>query len=164
MQRETLGREHPDVASSALNLGLWLADAREYAEAESLFDEGIAIREAAFGTDHPRVAVGRIAKANLLLATDRVDAALDLAVQAKASLLTSLPEDHWLVAYALSAEGAALTRLEAYHEAESLLLASREPLEHAQISGVVEQHRLRLAELYTAWGKPGIADKYRASN
>jgi hypothetical protein len=68
------------------------------------------------------------------------------------------------VAYASSAEGAALAKLGSYPEAESLLLSSLEPLEMAPIAGALEQHRIRLAELYSDWGKPGMADQYRAKN
>jgi len=164
IRRRTLGANHPDVASSALNLGLWLTEAGEYSAAERLLDDGIEIREAVFGFDHPRVAVGRIAKANLLISTERYEEALSLAQSAKASLLSTLPEDHWLVAYAASAEGAALAELGSYPEAESLLLASLEPLKLAPIPGAVEQNRIRLAELYAGWGKPGEAARIRAAN
>ncbi len=73
MLQEMLGADHPGVATSALSLGLWLREAGAFAEAVALLelDEGISIRRAAFGDDRPRVAVGRIAKANLLTATDR---------------------------------------------------------------------------------------------
>ncbi len=114
------------------------------------------------GLDHPRVALGRIAKANLLITTDRNREALALAQLAKTNLLDILPEDHWMVAYASSAEGAALARQGSYPEAESLLLASVEPLELAPIPGAVEQHRIRLVELYDAWGKPERAAEHRA--
>jgi tetratricopeptide (TPR) repeat protein len=164
MRRRVLGAGHPDVASSALNLGLWLTDAGEYYVAGALLDEGISIRASAFGEDHPRVSVARVAKANLLIAMDRNSDALELARQARSSLLESLPEDHWLVAYASSAEGAALTQLGSYGEAEPLLLSSLEPLDLAPIPGVVQKHRIRLANLYTGWGKPGEAERFLSGN
>jgi hypothetical protein len=126
-----------------------------------LLDEGISIRIDAFGNDHPRVAVGRVAKANLLIATGRYEDALELAKLAKTSLLEALPEEHWLVAYASSAEGGALTRLGSYPEAEQLLLSSLKALEPAPITGVVEQHRARLVELYVKWDRNNEAEKYR---
>lgn len=164
MRREILGPEHPDVATSALNLGLWLTISGDFVEAEELLADGIAIREAAFGDDHPRVAVGQIAKANLLIATGRVEDALALARRAKIIALDNVPEDHWLVAYASSAEGAALVELESYEEAESFLVAGLEPLQQAPIPGVVERHHIRLVKLYEAWGKPTEAEKYGDTN
>ena len=101
------------------------------------------------------------AEANLLIATERIEEGLALTQLAKSDLLEILAEDHWLIAYASSAEGAALAQLGSYPEAESLLLASLKPLEPAPISGVLEQHRIRLAELYEGWGKPVEAQKYR---
>jgi tetratricopeptide (TPR) repeat protein len=161
LQREIFDPDHPDIARSALNLGMWLTISGEYSESESLLAEGIEIRRAVFGDDHPRVAVGRVAMADLFVATDRFKEALELTRIAKASMLESLPEDHWLVAYALSAEGAALAALGAYDEAEPLLLASFGPLEFAPIPGALARHRLRLGDLYIGWGKPGEAAQYQ---
>jgi tetratricopeptide (TPR) repeat protein len=161
LQREIFDPDHPDVARSALNLGMWLTTSGEYSESESLLAEGIEIRRAVFGDDHPRVAVGRVAMADLFVTTDRFNEALELTRIAKASMLESLPEDHWLVAYALSAEGAALAALGAYDEAEPLLLASFGPLEFAPIPGALARHRLRLGDLYIDWGKPGEAAQYQ---
>jgi tetratricopeptide (TPR) repeat protein len=161
MRRVVLGADHPDVASSALNLALWLIDAGVYTEAEDLLDEGIAIRSAAYGDEHPRVSVGRIAKANLLLATERHAEAFELASRARSSLLDVLPADHWLVAYASSAVGAALTETSSFAEAESMLLPGLEVLKQAPIAGAVEQHQARLASLYVKWGRPEEAEMYQ---
>jgi len=164
MRRDMLGPEHPDVASSALNLGLWLTGVGAYEEAIALIDEATSIRLVAFGVGHPRVAVAYVVKANFLIATDRDSDALVLAQQARSSLLKSLPEDHWLVAYASSAAGAALSNLGSYSEAETLLLSSLEALEPAPIPGAVKQHRERLADLYSGWGKPREASTYGIKN
>jgi tetratricopeptide (TPR) repeat protein len=162
--REAQGNEHPQVATGAITLGVWLGEAGDFSEAEALLDEGILIRRSAFGDNHPRVAIALIAKANLLLASGRVDEALQLAQQAQSSLLENLPEDHWSVAYAGSAVGAALVEQEQYERAESILLSSVEPLKLAPISGAKEKHRIRLAALYDGWGKPEEAAKFKASN
>ena len=161
LRRRVLGDEHPAVGSSAVNLGMWLVAAGEYAEAEEILDEGIYIRIQAFGQEHPRVSLAYVVKANLLLATGRADEALALSRLARRNLLESLPEDNWMVAYASSAEGAALAEQRSYQEAEELLLSSLEPLELAPIPGVVEQHRSRLATLYTSWNKPETAAQFR---
>jgi tetratricopeptide (TPR) repeat protein len=164
MRRDVLGARHLDVSSSAVVLAIWLTETGAYREAEALIDEGISIREATLDDDHPRLALARVVKANLLIATERQHDGLALAHQVRSSLLQTFPEDHWLVAYASSAEGAALVHLGSYMEAEPLLLASLEPLELAMIPGAAKQHRFRLADLYAGWGKPDQAAKYRPVN
>jgi tetratricopeptide (TPR) repeat protein len=161
MYRDALGSEHPTVAGSATSLGYWLIQQGEYAEAETLLDEAIAIRRAALGDSHPDLASSLTYKSYLLLATERFDDARTIASQAREMLLDSLPADHWRVAAAATVEGAALTRLGDYEAAERLLLASVEPLTQAPIPGLAEQNRERLATLYSAWGKPEQASKYR---
>ena len=64
----------------------------------------------------------------------------------------------------MNAEGAALLKLGDYSGAESLLLESQKWLPKAQLPGLAERGRDRLAALYTAWGKPAEAQKYRVNN
>ena len=102
--------------------------------------------------------------ADLLIASERFDEALSLAVDAKAICTNALSADHWRTANAASAEGAALAGLRQYESAEALLLQSRERLlgdEGALPVDVVKTTR-RLADLYSAWGKPAEASRYRA--
>ena len=79
-------------------------------------------------------------------------------------LLKSVPPDNWQVAAAMNTEGAALEKLGKYADAERLLLASRGGLEKAPIPDLPAKGRERLLELYTAWGKPAEAQKYRVNN
>jgi tetratricopeptide (TPR) repeat protein len=160
MYREVLGTEHPRVASNATGLGYWLIQEGEYGEAEQLLDEAVAIRRKALGDSHPQLASSLTAKANLLLATERFSEARDVAKQARGILADNLPEDHWRIAAAATVEGAALTRLGAYADAEPLLLGSIKPLSQAPIPGIAEQNQQRLADMYTAWKRPAEALKY----
>jgi tetratricopeptide (TPR) repeat protein len=160
LRREVLEPGHPDIAGSALNLSQWLIETNRFEEAAPLIDEAIEIRANAFGEEHPRASVARLVKANYLLATNQGDAALELSEGTRASLLGILPEEHWLVAYASSAYGAALAMSDNFMEAESVLLASLEPLQSAPIPGAVELHKNRLASLYRDWGKPEQAEAY----
>jgi tetratricopeptide (TPR) repeat protein len=162
MRREVLGSAHPDVASSALTLASWLTVEQEYEEAESLLAESDRIRRDVYGDEHPLMANTLVVKANLMLARERFDDALVLAESARDTLLMSLPNDHWRVAAAESAAGAALAGLGSYADAEPLLLRSLEPLEQAPIPGVVEQDKERLANLYIAWGKPEKAKEFQS--
>jgi tetratricopeptide (TPR) repeat protein len=160
MSREVLGTDHPDVASSALTLASWLTEEQKYEEAELLLAEGDRIRRGVYGNEHPLVANTLVVKANLVLAQERFDDALALAEAARATLMMSLPNDHWSVAAAESAAGAALAGLGSYADAEPLLLRSLGPLEHAPVPGIAEKNNERLANLYTAWGKPEKAKQY----
>ena len=161
MNRRELGAGHPNVADVAVNLAYWLIDAGEYAEAEQLLDESLRIRTKVLGKDHPQVASTLTVKATLLLATRRFEEARQAAAEAGRILALSLPEDHWQVAMAMNAQGAALTGLGDYRDAEPLLLASLPRLSGSPIPDLAQVGRMRLHQLYASWGKPGLAIKYQ---
>jgi tetratricopeptide (TPR) repeat protein len=161
MSRLELGAEHPDVAGGATNLANWLIAAGEYEEASQLLDEALAIRRKVLGSEHPQVASTLSVQANLLVARGSHPEALQAATEALVILALRLPDDHWQVAMAKNAQGAALTGLGQYPEAEKLLLASQPALAGSPIPDLPERGRARLADLYTAWGKPKEAAKYR---
>src|ERR1039458_5810471 len=50
------GPDHPDVAETLGNLSIVYADLGRYADAEALAKRALAIREKAFGAEHPIVA------------------------------------------------------------------------------------------------------------
>jgi len=62
---------------------------------------------------------------------------------------------------AKNVQGAALVGLRDYKDAEPLLLESLDGLSGASLPGVASQSRARLADLYTAMGKPLEASRYR---
>jgi tetratricopeptide (TPR) repeat protein len=164
MNRRELPADHPTIAAGAAALAYWLIDERKYAEAERLVEESLAIRRKAIGENSPQVAGALTVKSNLLLAQRRYEEARQLAEQARHILEETLPEDHWQVAMAMNAEGAALAGLRKYEKAESLLLASLPRLDGSPLPGLEKTGRVRLARLYTAWGKPDKAGQYQASN
>jgi len=150
--RRAYGNDHPDVGRIATNLGFWLIQQHEYDEAEALLDEALAIRRAAFGDMHPQVASTLSIKANLLLEIEDFEDARDTAHQARMILTDDLSEDHWRVAMAESAEGAALTGMGEYAQAETLLLHSDEVLRQAGAQQLlVDQNQARIDQLYALW-------------
>jgi tetratricopeptide (TPR) repeat protein len=153
LARTALGEEHPDVGAIATNLGFWLTQEGAYDEALVLLDRALEIRKKAFGAEHPQVASTLSIKANLLLATEDYAAARDAAREARIILTANLSADHWRVATAASAEGAALTELGAYAEAEPLLVQSTEVLKQggAAMELLLEQSTERLEHLYSVW-------------
>ena len=161
MSRRKMGPEDLDVAGGASNLAYWLTSAGEYGEAAGLVDEAIAIRRKGLGGDHPQLASSLTVKANLLVARGQFQEALDVTGEALKILAPVLPDDHWLIAMARNVQGAALTGLHRYPEAEKLLLGSLPALSGSPIADLPDRGRARLADLYTAWGKPEEAAKYR---
>ena len=160
MNRHELGPRHTDVAGGGTSLADWLTTAGEYDEAAGLLEEALSIRRAALGDDHPQVASTLVVQATLLVARNRYADALEVAGQALRILEPRLPADHWLIAMAQNVQGAALVGLGRYPEAEKRLLASLPGLAGSPISSLPARGRARLAELYTAWGKPEKAARY----
>jgi tetratricopeptide (TPR) repeat protein len=54
---QSLGPEHPNIASAVNNLGLVLQDLGDLAGARAAFERALAMAEAAYGQDHPAVAI-----------------------------------------------------------------------------------------------------------
>lgn len=69
LQRERLGPEHPEVASTLNNLGVVLTHLDQPAEAVARYEESLALHEALEGPNHPNVALAAnnlaVALANL---------------------------------------------------------------------------------------------------
>jgi tetratricopeptide (TPR) repeat protein len=158
--------DHPDVAYGSQNLAGWLVEAGDYATAEPLLHEALEMNLRLFEPEHPDIAITRTGMAVLLLRTERPDEALPMAQLAFDSLTNSLGPDHWRTGWALAAQGASLMRLVRYAEAEPMLLESYKTLQNN--SGARPAHletaRQYLAELYTAWDRPGDAARYAASS
>jgi tetratricopeptide (TPR) repeat protein len=161
MFRRELGDEHPDVARNAALLAYWLIEAGSFDEAGQLVDEALAIRRKVMGDESADVAATYTLRANLLLAERRFDEAMKVAVDARRVLALSLPDDHWRVAMAKNTQGAALTGLGRYKEAEPLLVGSLDHLYGSPVPDLPARGRKRLVELYTAWGRPEEAVKYK---
>ena len=120
------------------------------------------MNEALFDPDHPYIAISQTGLAILLLRTDRASAALEMAQAAHESLAEAYAPDHWRTVWALSTQGASLTKLTRYEEAEPLLKESYEELRgNIGARAVhVETTRQYLMDLYTAWGRPEDAARY----
>jgi eukaryotic-like serine/threonine-protein kinase len=127
-------------------------------------EESLEIRRKMPGEDSPQYAGTLTVEANLLLAQRRYAEARKVAAQARSILAATLPADHWQLAMAMNAEGAALLGLGNYDKAESLLLESLPRLEGSPLPGLANTGRARLARLYTEWGKPEKAGQYQAAN
>ena len=128
MQRESLAvyrqlfpGDHPDVARVADQLGYFLMQAGEYTEAEREVREALAMRRRLLGDAHPDVASSLTSLAMIQVATGKYADALASSQEAVKIYTAALSATHWKTAIAASTEGAALTGLHRYSEAENVL-------------------------------------------
>src|SRR5207342_467912 len=115
-RRDLLGNDHPDVASGAANLALWLIDEKQYDEADKLVNESLVTRRKQFGPDNPTVASTLTVRANLYLARRNYLAAAGDATESERIIADTLGASHWQMAMARNVHGAALTGLGKYAE------------------------------------------------
>jgi tetratricopeptide (TPR) repeat protein len=119
--RHAYPKDHPETARVLNTIGSWLTMAGEYPEADRYLEEGLAMRRRLFDEQHPDVGSSLIALAILRVAQGKNVEALQLAQNAKGIYTAALSADHWRTALAECAEGAALTGLGRYPEAEARL-------------------------------------------
>ncbi len=162
--RRVLGDSHPSVARGMNNLALWLMEIGNYQSAEPLLRQSLALKQDLLGIEHPDYAGTMTLLANLLVATHRYEEARDLAAQARVICVEALSENHWRTMIAVSAEGAALSGLGQYREAEKLLLKSHAVLstDEAALPVFATETTRQLARLYQSWGKSEEAAQYMA--
>jgi tetratricopeptide (TPR) repeat protein len=122
--RKSLPADHPLTAFALNVIGFWQTLAGDLTEANRSLDAALAMRRRLFGDGTPDVASSLAALAVLRDAEGRYPEALDLARQSKAIYTQALSADHWRTAFAESAEGAALTGLHRYAEADTVLVHS----------------------------------------
>ena len=116
--RKAYPADNPEIARTLNVIGSWLTMAGNYAEADQYLNEGLAMRRRLFDAHQPDVASSLIALAILENAEGKYPEALGMAQSAKGIYSAALSADHWRTALAESAEGAALTGLGRYPEAE----------------------------------------------
>jgi tetratricopeptide (TPR) repeat protein len=119
--RKAYAADNPEIARVLNGIGSWLTMAGSYEEADKYLTEGLAMRRRLFDDKQPDVASSLIALAILRIAEAQYSEALEMAQSAKGIYTAALSADHWRTALAESAEGAALSGLGQYPEAEMRL-------------------------------------------
>jgi tetratricopeptide (TPR) repeat protein len=119
--RKAYPPDHPETARVLNGIGTWLTMGGEDTEASVYLEEGLAMRRRLLDAQHPDVASSLIALAILRVNQKNYTEALDFARNAKTIYTAALSADHWRTALAECAEGAALTGLGRYPEAEKPL-------------------------------------------
>jgi tetratricopeptide (TPR) repeat protein len=126
--RKAYPPDHPSIAFALNVMGFWQTMAGNFGEADRFLAEGLSMRRRLFGDGQPDVASSLMMLAILRDAEGQFPEALELAQTAKGIYTKALSADHWRTAIAESAEGAALTGLGRYPEADSALTHSYEIL------------------------------------
>ena len=121
MYQKLFPGDHPEVARIMNRVGFWLTLAGDYAAAEHDLRTALAMRQRLVGSSHPDVAASLAHLAILQVATGSFTEAERTGREAKEIYASALSPIHWTTAVAASAEGAALTGLGDYVQAEKLL-------------------------------------------
>jgi tetratricopeptide (TPR) repeat protein len=131
IQRESLAifrkvypHDHPTVAFVLNQIGFWLTMSGDYGEADRDIHEALAMRRRLLGERHPSIASSQVVLATLQVAQHHYPEALESAGSSIDIYTAALSATHWRTAAAMSAQGAALTGLGRYAEAEPLLTRS----------------------------------------
>jgi tetratricopeptide (TPR) repeat protein len=119
--RKAYPPDNPEIARVLNIIGSWLTMAGDYDEADQYLREGLAMRQRLFDERQPDIASSQIALAILQIGEGKYPEALAMAQGAKGIYTAALSADHWRTALAESTEGAALTGLGRYPEAETRL-------------------------------------------
>jgi serine/threonine protein kinase len=174
IHRRALGDGHPLVAVTLNSLARVVREQGRDDEAARALEAALEIARPALGADHQLIAIYTLNLASLQLARGEAEAAeplirdalriRHLAPQAVPNRRRIRPEDDWSIGAAKSLLGTALIALKRYEEAEAALLEARRDVEAAVPPSPRDVHdtTTRLIGLYTAWGKPAEAERYRA--
>ena len=119
--RKAYPPDHPEIAIVLNVMGFGLTMSADYGPADRYLQEGLAMRRRLFKDKTPEVASSLMMLAVLRVAENKYPEALELSQEAKDIFTASLSADHWRTAIAESIEGAALTGLGRYSEAETRL-------------------------------------------
>ena len=116
--RKAYPADHPEIAIVLNVMGFGLTMARDYGQANRYLQEGLAMRRRLFNDKSPEIASSLMMLAVLRVAEGKYPEALELAQSARGIFTAALSAEHWRTAIAESIEGAALTGLGRYDEAE----------------------------------------------
>ncbi len=166
IRQQTNDADAPSLAYAFNGLGALNHDMGNLDVATTQYARATEIFERALGPNHVNTAVTRTGLAAVLADRGEFERAHALAVAAETVLSDRLAPDHWRTAVARSVRGAALGGLGDYAAAEPMLLDSLGTIASAKGDDDIAYTgaaRARVVALYTRWGKPEQADRYRAS-
>lgn len=162
-KRNLLGPDHPDVAASLVQLGSLLKDQRKYEEAESLLRKAVSIHQNTLSNEHPMLISGYYLLAQLHMDKEEFREAGNLFHETLKIRERNRAVDHTDIAVAHSLQGACLTNLELYGDADSLIADVQELLDKFDGEEQAMQEELvkQIINLYEKWDKTDDANRYR---
>ena len=164
IRREVLGDDSPEVARTLTNMGTVYRKAGDLEKAESSLREAVSRMERAYGPDHTDVAsthrsLGFVLRDRGKLGDAEAELRAALAIAERAFPAGSLG----LAGYQDSL-GKVLVMRTSYREAEPLLVAAYDA--DLEAYGADDRQTaaaaVTLVELYEAWRRPDLAERYRA--
>ncbi len=162
MRRSLLGESHPLVAGSINNVGNLLEDLGDFEAAIDSLERARKLYADALGEQHLYTADPMIGIARIHMKQERPADARPVLEQALAIRGEALPEGHPQVIEVASMLGACLMKMEAYAEADVILLRTVEQLDAHDGPAALRRITLeRLVELYDRWDQPARATEFQ---
>jgi serine/threonine-protein kinase len=164
MRKKLLGPEHPEYAWTMFNYADLLLLQKRYAESARWSREVLNLRGKSLPETHMAVSTSMGVLGRALGRMDSLEAGERWLRESLALREKTLPAGHWLLASSESMLGAHFTLARRYAEAEALLLPAERKLVEARgaQARVVADARVRIVELYAAWGKADEAAQWQA--
>jgi serine/threonine-protein kinase len=164
MRRKLLGPEHPEYAWTMFNYADLLRLQKRYPEAASWAREVLKLRGKSLPETHMAVATSMGVLGRALDRMDSLEAGERWLRESLALRQKSLPERHWAISSSRSMIGEHLVLAGQFEEAEKVLLQAEKELveKRGEDAPVVNDARIRIVELYTAWGKADEAGRWQA--
>jgi tetratricopeptide (TPR) repeat protein len=154
--------DNPDVARTMNRLGFWYTQQRDYFNADRYLEEALSMRRRLFGKSHPEIASSLLHVGIFQVATHKYLDALLSSREAVEIYTAASSASDWRTALAESINGAALTGIHHYDDAEQHLVPAYTILSND--ADALSMYRTLaghyLEELYRAWGRPHDAVRY----
>lgn len=155
VELETRRGTSPRLALALNTLGTVLADAREFGDAQTVYERSLAVHEALQGASHDTVATAHNNLGSVLMQQDQVGEALshfERALQIRRSIL---PAEHRQIATATANVGESHARLEQHARALPYFIESADVFEKAEGRDSADHAvmRLRVATTLRALGR-----------
>jgi serine/threonine protein kinase/Tfp pilus assembly protein PilF len=159
--RRVFGPEDPRTLMTQNNLAILLQAQGKLAEAEPMFRAVLEARRKVLPPGHVEIGTTLAKLGQVLTAQDAAAEAEPLLREALEIHQKRLPKGHWQTAFTENLLGGCLTARAKYAEAEPLLQGSYDILKATPTKLYLTEALERLVQLYDAWGKPEVAQKWR---
>ncbi len=162
LSEQAFGGDDPRTLTAMNNLAMALHAVGKLDEAGEVLGRTVDGRLRVLGKTHQKTGMSIRELALIQFDQGNMDSAIDLFSRAHAALEPDLSPTHWLIADIDSRHGECLVLMDRYDEAEPLLLSAYTTLDQ-QLGSKRPQTQSalgRIVSLYTAWGKPGEAEKW----